>query len=93
MHNLKTDPEVGPKLYEAILTAPRKGYNEFSIGNHCNGGMVLPSQHADCTQIIAVGGNYIKSLADNNYVNMEDPVEVAKHLAATLGYRLVKRKA
>ncbi len=94
--NLKTDPDIGRKIYEAILVTQRpenqKGV-DFSIGNHCNGGMVLPSHHADQVQIIAAGGNYMRSLGViyGGWRNMQDTVELTKKLADSLGYRLVKK--
>lgn len=97
MDGLKTDPDVGKKLHDAILRSSRPEFRErgvdFSIGNHCNGGGVLPSQHADQVQIIAVGGNYMRPLGTvwNGWRDMQDSVEMTKKLADSLGYRLVKK--
>lgn len=97
MGNLKTDPDIGNKIYEAILISSRPEYREkgveFSIGNHCNGGMVLPSRHADEVQIIAVGANYMRPLGTVYYAwsQMDDSVEMCRRLADSLGYNLVKK--
>jgi hypothetical protein len=93
---LKRDPDIGHKIYEAIIMADRpgnreRGYTDFSISNHCNGGMVIPSRHADEVQIVAVGGNYMKRLGYSYWTRMDDPVEMCKALADQLGYRLVKK--
>ena len=95
--NLKTDPDIGRKIYDAILVSSRPEYREkgvdFSIGNHCNGGMVLPSRHADEVQVVAVGGNYMRPLGAIYYgwSAMDDSVEMCKRLADSLGYRLVQK--
>jgi hypothetical protein len=95
MDNLKTDADVGRKMYEAMLETPHpsKRVNgvSFSIGNHCNGGMVLPSAHADDVQVIAVGYNYMRRLGTVYNVELDNPEMVLKQLADSLGYRLVKR--
>ena len=93
MEGLKTDPDVGTAIHDAILTAHRTQYKGFSIAYHGNGGAVLPSQHADTVQIIAVGGNYITTVANlyGCWREMEDKVELTKRLAASLGYRLVRK--
>lgn len=96
MHNLKTDPNVGEKLYNAMGESQHpanKDGVEFSIGNHCNGGMVLPSRHADEVQIVAVGGNYMKRVGVLYHADMEDPEAMVRRLADSLGYRLVKKAA
>jgi hypothetical protein len=97
MHGLKTDPEIGSKMYDAILRTQRvlnRGYGvDFSIGNHCNGGHALASEHADHVQIIAVGGNTMRNLTTlyGAWGSMGDSVAMAKRLADALGYRLVKK--
>jgi hypothetical protein len=65
----------------------------FSIGNHANGGHALQSMHADTVQIVAVGGNYMRTLGVVHYGwdKMGDSVEMCKRLADSLGYRLVKK--
>lgn len=92
---LKTDPNIGQKIYEAIITAPRQGdrYTDFSIGNHCNGGMVLPSCHADVVQVIALGGNYMKPMGNlyGAWRDMQEPEKLLKSLADQMGYRMVKK--
>lgn len=95
MENLRTDPLVGTKLYNAIMHSTSPKYRDrgvdFSIGNHCNGGLVLPSKHADETQVIAVGGNYMRSVYSGYYLDMMDSVKICKAVADSLGYRLVKK--
>lgn len=94
---LKTDPDIGAKIYDAITISSRPEYQktgvDFSIGNHGNGGMVLPSYHADEVQILAVGGNNMRRLGTVHYgwSKMDDSVEMCKRLAESLGYRLVKK--
>lgn len=95
---LKTDPNVGHRIFEAIITSDRpenrkRGFTDFPIGNYCNGGLVLPSRHADDIQVIAFGRNYAKVLGVTWHANMEEPLEVIKALADQMGYRLVKKPA
>lgn len=94
-NQLLKDPDVGRKMHEAMLSSSLPEYAVkgvgFSIGNHSNGGMVLPSRHADDVQLIAVGYNYMRRLADVYHVDITDSVEVCKRLADALGYRLVKK--
>lgn len=95
MGNLKTDPDVGRKLYDAMGESSRPEYREkgvdFSIGNHGNGGMVLPSYHADTTQIIAVGGNYMRRLGVT-FGSLTDDERLLKNLAESLGYTVTKAR-
>lgn len=95
MSNLKTDADVGRKMYEAMLLSSRPEYRnrgvDFSIGNHCNGGMVLPSRHADETRLIAVGGNYMTDIGSVWGASMDDPEALCRALAEKLGFRLVKK--
>lgn len=96
MGNLKTDPDIGRKIHDAILLSQYSQYAkcgvDFSIGNHCNGGMVLPSHHADEVQIVAIGGNYMQSMGTlyGAWKNMQHPEKLLKELADTMGYRLTK---
>lgn len=96
-HNLETDPDVGRKLYKAMgesqYSENRERGVDFSIGNHCNGGLVLPAHHADDIQVLVVGRNYMRHLGKVYHVDMEDPVAVTKQLADSLGYKLVKKAA
>lgn len=95
--NLKTDPNIGEKIHDAIMMSSRPEYRDrgldFSIGNHANGGMVLSSQHADATQLISVGGNYMRRMYTGYYLDMLDSEKCCKALADALGYRLVKKAA
>lgn len=94
---LRDDPNVGTKLYDAIGRATYPDgltgeyASDFSIGNHANGGRVLASRHADDTQIVAIGQNSIRSVANLYHLDMHNDIEVLEALAERLGYRVVKK--
>lgn len=93
---LKTDPNVGKAIYDALGEAQYSRNKEgvsFSIGNHANGGYLLPSRHADEVQIVAVGGNCMTRLGSIYYGwrDMVDPDKLVHRLADELGYKLVKK--
>lgn len=98
MEGLKTDPNVGKKLYDAIgetqLREYRQNGRSFSIGNHANGGLAFESRHADEAQIIAVGGNCMTRITNLYYgwSDMNDPAKLLARMADQLGYKLVPKK-
>jgi GAF domain-containing protein len=95
MDTLKSDPDVGEKLYRGILAAghrqTRNGADSHtvSLGNHCNPVAILPSQHADTLQIVAIGANSIRPLAYCHW--QDDDEQVLRKLAEHLGFT-VRRK-
>ena len=96
MDQLKKDPEAGTKIYNGILQAHREAQT-ISLGNHCNPMMVLPSQHADFTQLVAVGGNYIRPVRNiyNIPYEKDDVIFqelVLERLAHELGFNIAKRR-
>lgn len=94
---LKTDTGFGERLYHSILEATLPQYRDkgksLSLGNCGNGAMVLPSQHADNVQIVAVGGNYMKNIGTlwGRWPQMQEPEKLLKELADQMGYRLVRK--
>ena len=84
LHEIKDDPQFGEKLYGAIISNGRE--------YHGQGFSVLPSQHADYMQVVTIGGNSIRSLGFGGSWTAEDK-DILKALAASMGYRLVKRSA
>lgn len=92
---LQDDPQFNQKLYRAILETNAGQPVDVSIGNHCNGMTVFPCQHADFTQIYALGGNYATKLGSiyNGGVHHtpEAQLQLLKDLAELHGFRLVKR--
>ena len=75
----------------------RKDYkSQQPASNHCNVSQVLCVEHADMTQIVAVGGNCGHTLGlvlGWHHSKPEDQIEVLKDLARQLGYNLVKKRA
>lgn len=96
LSDLKKDADVGRKLSNAILVSQSAAVGratDFSIGCHANGGTVLPSEHADHVQIVALGGNSMRRLAILHYEwsKMTDPEKLMRSLADTLGYTISKK--
>lgn len=52
---------------------------------------VLPSQHADTVQIVAVGGNRIFTLGYGNW--RDDPESLLRALADQIGFRVVRKRS
>lgn len=94
---LKTDTGFGPRLLDAILESSRKEYRERGVdvwlGNHANACVVLPSQHADNVQIVAVGGNYVRPFGTvwGGWRDMQNNVKLLESLADQMGFKLVPK--
>ncbi|WPH57729.1 hypothetical protein [Mycobacterium phage WXIN] len=67
----------------------------FGVGNHCNVVDVQPTDHADATQLIAVGGNFSTKVHTGWYVgshHTEDgQIALLRQWADSLGYRIAKK--
>ena len=90
---LKDNPEVGTDILDAMMESQRGEAVTFPIKNYCNGGMILPSQHADTVQVVAVGGNYMTPIANlyGAWRDMGNPEQLLRRLADQLGYRIVRK--
>ena len=97
LEGLTTDPGFGVRLRQAVMISQRPEYRErgvdVSVGNHCNGALVLPSHHADVVQVVAVGGNYMRPMGNlyGAWSNMQEPEKLLKELADQMGFRLVRK--
>lgn len=65
----------------------------FGVGNYANGVTVHSANHADDTQLIAVGGNYSTKVFRGwgPHHTEEGQIFLLKQWADSLGYRLVKK--
>jgi hypothetical protein len=91
LHTIEKDPEIGAKIGSGIAMAHRMGGDiaaHSSNGTHIGAIQVLPSQHADYVQIIAIGGNCIRRLGSSA---KWEPEDLLRDLAAELGYSLRKK--
>jgi hypothetical protein len=76
------DPGFGGRVREAILMAG-------SRHESCNRGFtVLPSVHADYTQVVLIGQNSIEQWAVSGSTDKET---ILRNLADDLGFRLVRK--
>lgn len=96
MHLLKDDPNAGKRLYDGILQAHNQSVT-VGLKGFANPIMVLPSQHADVTQIIAIGQNYARTVHNHyGYLSGKDnspdlKFAVLQKLADELGFSLRRK--
>ena len=82
LHEIENDPLFGKKVHDAICGA-------WGREPYTHGFNVLQSHHADGLNIVAVGGNTIRSLGWSSY--SADDETILRDLARKHGYRLVKK--
>lgn len=89
LYAIHNDHEIGEKINSAVASAHRKrgGVNATGNGTYIDAIQVLAPQHADYVQIVAVGGNAIRSLG---YSGKWEPEDLLRDLAQQLGYSLRK---
>lgn len=86
LHEIEKDAEFGKKVADAVrqIGNPRPPYHGQSFD-------ILPSCHADCIQIVAIGGNLIRRLGHGGNYRATD-TDILRNLAASMSYRIVKLK-
>lgn len=91
LSGIRHDHEIGEKIDSAVCSAHRKrgGVNASGHGTYIDAIQVLPPQHADYVQIVAIGGNCIRPLGSSG---KWEPDDLLRDLAQQLGYTLRKRK-
>lgn len=96
--SIEKDKDFGRKLSDGIrdLYSRRKPTDlvDVSAGGYVNAASVIEQHHADSTAIIAVGGNYGTVLGHYWSYSHHEPasqLNILKHLASEMGYRLVKK--
>jgi hypothetical protein len=90
---IANDSEIGARISRQIALAGREKGDvtaHGAAGIHIGAIQVLPPQHADSVQIVAVGGNCIRSLG---YSGRWEPEDLLRDLARQLGYSLRKLPA
>lgn len=89
--DLRDDPDVGVKLYDAVTRTTRGQPVVVHLGCHGNAATVIPSQHASLNQVIVVGGNTIQRLATTSD-DVDSPEKLMRFLAQSLGYTVSRRR-
>ena len=92
LDSIRSDAEIGERIDRAIMLVRREGGDVSAHGKnavHVNAIRVLPPQHADYVQIVAVGGNTIRNLG---WSMKWEPEDLLRDLADHLGYSLRKKK-
>lgn len=89
LDSLENNPNAGKLIGEAVSRAymERRAINISQIGV-----TVMPSHHADETQVLKVKGNLIESISVM-HLRDDDKAALLKGLAEQLGYSLRKKKA
>lgn len=99
MVQIEKDPKsFWENAFEALMD--RRIHNQpvdFSIGNHSNGGLAISNTHADCVQVIAVGGNYASIIGSTFWGNQghheeEQQIKLLNDILNRKGYKVVKTK-
>ena len=100
LHAIAEDKEFGKKLEEAILSKHRVAKPDVTAvskrgGIHVNAATIIDCQHADTTQVIAVGwnsGNVLDHVNINYHDDGMTPDEkILRSLADKLGFRVSKK--
>jgi hypothetical protein len=87
LHEIESDPDFGKKVADAV----RANGDERIMRYHGQGFAVMKSQHADYTQVVALGGNVIRSLGSGGNCRASDEA-VLRYLAESMGFRLVRNR-
>jgi hypothetical protein len=82
IHELESDPDIGKKIARVLASG---GYTECQS----NAVKFLPCGHSSTAQIVAVGGNTIRTLGYGN--SDDDDVALLRKLADHLGYTISKK--
>jgi hypothetical protein len=94
LNAIETDETFGKNLSSAVMkNGCYKKPVDISSQHYCNAATVISCEHADVTQIIAVGGNCATVLANiwGDHSTEEAKVHLLKNLADSMGYRIVKK--
>lgn len=86
LNELARDSNAGKELAGAVLEASATGR---TVWMPLTGGQVLPSVHADLTQVVLIGGNRIRCVM-SSFSDEED--EILREWAAERGYELRRKK-
>ena len=84
IHEIAKDRHFGEKLAEAISRAGRERL-------YTSGFEVLPTQHADTMQIVAIGGNTMRRLGYSSCY--ADDEQILRDLANDLGFRVSRKRS
>jgi hypothetical protein len=91
--DFKFGKSVSDAIAEQHMTLGKRV--DISAGNFGNAASVISQQHADLTQIVAVGGNHGSLLGmvlgGGRHHEQETQLKILKDLAGQLGYDLRKK--
>lgn len=95
LHDIAKDKDFGKKVSDAIRDhySDRKGRHILYSGNG-NVGEVVGQEHADYTQLIAVGGNcgsHLLTTMGYRHNDIAVQIRILEDLADKLGYKIIKK--
>lgn len=90
LNSIAEDPEIGERIRQAVNSSWRDEGDITARGHgiHIGAIRVLPPQHADYVQIVAIGRNTIRRLGTSG---KWEPEDLLRDLADQLGYSLRKK--
>lgn len=93
LHEIKNDKEFGRKVNDAVLQLGRGKQVDIPSGCCANAATAISCEHADVTQVIAVGGNYASPLGMlwGSHHTPESKLNLLRNLADEFGYTLRKK--
>ncbi len=89
---IESDPEFGKRVADAIrrhYLDPRKNI-DVPIGGWCNPATVIGQEHADCIQVLAVGGNSGHRLGVAIWSDNDE--RILKLVAEQMGFDIRRKK-
>lgn len=93
--DIEKDKDFGNKISGAVSALHNNNQIDIHSGCCVNAATAISCQHADITQIIAVGGNCASVLGNvygsRNHHKEEGQIAILKQLADKFGYRLAKK--
>lgn len=85
LHEFEDDPEIGLRIAEAV----RGNGDERYIRRYTQAFTVLPCSHSSGMQIVAVGGNTIRTIGYGDCHDTDE--QLLRKLANRLGFNLVAK--
>lgn len=85
LHEIEDDPDIGKAISEAV----QANGDERRMRRYTQAVKVLPCVHSSAMQIVAVGGNTIRTLGYGDCHDTDE--ELLRKLADRLGFRIVRK--
>jgi len=90
LHEIAEDKDFGSKIQQAVQRVFEKPI-QITSGKISNAAIVVETHHSDDISVVAFGGGKAQQLGSLIRNESDKPEEILRALAATMGYRLVKK--